>query len=662
MTGATAIRSACLLICAPAILAASLCATAQQQRGGTNPQSQNQTSTTIGTGISPVDGQTPLDARRDSLTAAQISDILQQRPELIVELKSLLAEQIQQQGGNTLADSISDEQFLQQVALSATVRSTITQWLRARGYLSQFGQPQRSPLDLQEEDELSSLSPDPALDQLTTQLSGTAGSLEMLEASGVPISPRAASPVSNQVPSGTQAVRARTRPDPRAESPKQDQNITDVPSAIRRAAPYNLRSMRDLYTQLPQDVSKLKRFGSDVFIRRDIPPLDSASRQSPIDVPIGPDYVLGAGDGVVINLSGGVSQVLNRTVDREGKIALPESGPLVIAGLSLDRAQQLIETTLKQQFRNVRADVTIARLRTVRIYVVGDVQRPGAYDVSSLSTPLNALYAAGGPTGVGSLRVVRHYRGQQLIRDVDLYDFLLHGLRMSDERLLSGDTLLIPPAGPEAAVFGSVKRPAIYELKNGETLAGLLEDAGGATVAAALNHISIDRIQPNRQRETVSLNLTPGSGDEAIANDIAAFKVKDGDRIQVAPILPYSERAIYVEGHVIRPGKLAYRDGMELNDVLHSYQDLLPEPAAKGDIVRLVSPDLHAETIQFEVADVLIGNTRLSLRPFDTVRIYGRYEVDSPQVTVRGEVLRPGTYALSQGMTAAGLVRMAGGF
>jgi protein involved in polysaccharide export with SLBB domain len=138
--------------------------------------------------------------------------------------------------------------------------------------------------------------------------------------------------------------------------------------------------------------------------------------------------------------------------------------------------------------------------------------------------------------------------------------------------------------------------------------------------------------------------------------------VKDGDRVHVAAILPYSERAIYVEGHVVRPGKFSYRDGMQLSDVIHSYQDLLPEPATQGEIVRLVAPDFHPETIQFDLADALIGNTNLSLQPFDTIRIRGRYEVDAPQVAIRGEVLRPGSYAMSQNMTPAKLVSMAGGF
>jgi protein involved in polysaccharide export with SLBB domain len=253
-------------------------------------------------------------------------------------------------------------------------------------------------------------------------------------------------------------------------------------------------------------------------------------------------------------------------------------------------------------------------------------------------------------------------RGNQLIREVDLYDLLLYGKRMDDERLEAGDTLLVPPAGPQVAVYGMVKRPAIYELKGSAPLSEVLDDAGGATVAAALNHITIERIQPNQQRETLSLDLPSTGAGKPSLEAITSFSIKDGDRVHVAPILPYSERVIYVEGHVVRPGRLSYRDGMQLSDVLRSYQDLLPEPAALGNVIRLVPPDLHPESIPFQVPDVLIGNNNLPLQPFDTIRIFGRYEVDSPQVTIRGEVLRPGSYPLSQGMTAVQLVKMAGGF
>ena len=182
---------------------------------------------------------------------------------------------------------------------------------------------------------------------------------------------------------------------------------TDKIEVLHQSAPYNLQSLRDLYTQVPEQTIAVKRFGANVFMTRGM-----ATRQMPIDLPIGPDYVLGPGDGLTIAIWGGVSLTLNRVVDSEGKLVLPEAGSIVVAGLTLDHAQAFVQGVLGPQFRDAHISISIARLRTIRVYVVGDVQRPGAYDISSLSTPLNALYAAGGPTSVGSLRTVRHFRGE----------------------------------------------------------------------------------------------------------------------------------------------------------------------------------------------------------------------------------------------------------
>jgi protein involved in polysaccharide export with SLBB domain len=586
----------------------------------------------------------------------------------VVELKSEVADQLQQQGIQTQADSISDEMLLAQISTNAQLRASITVWLRARGYVSAAEMDRL--LSSAGSDEDGGLSPfATSSSSLTSTLPSSLSSRTSLDGStlsagdgsqGGLVSGGQLTPGDN----GASAIRTRGLSTQRsATTPDRPRSVTDEPETLHLPAPYNLRSLRDLYTQIPPDSVKLKRFGSEVFVNRDDPTHGGlGNRNLPVDLPIGPDYVLGTGDGLTINLWGGISQNFARVIDREGKIALPEAGSLVVAGLTLQQARSSIESALKQQYHNAQVDVTIARLRTVRVYVVGDVQRPGAYDVSSLSTPLNAIYQAGGPTSVGSLRIVRHYRGQQLIREVDLYSFLLHGVRMDDERLQAGDTLLVPPAGPQVAIFGMVKRPAIYELRGSSTLKDVLDDAGGATVAAALDHITIDRIDPNKQRETVTLGSQPSDSAQSIQAQIAAFDVKDGDRIHIAAILPYSERAIYVEGHVVRPGKFPFRDGMQLSDVLHSYKDLLPEPAAKGDLIRLVAPDFHPETVQFDVADALIGNENLPLQPFDTIRILGRYEVDAPQVSIRGEVLRPGTYALAFDMTPMKLVNMAGGF
>ena len=131
----------------------------------------------------------------------------------------------------------------------------------------------------------------------------------------------------------------------------------------------------------------------------------------PMDLPVGPEYVLGPGDGVSIDLWGGVSRKFYRVVDREGRVSLPEVGPLLVAGKSLAEVQESVQKTLRTQFRDVSADVSLSRLRTIRVYVVGDVVRPGAYDVGSLSTPLNALFTAGGPTGRGSLRILKTSAG-----------------------------------------------------------------------------------------------------------------------------------------------------------------------------------------------------------------------------------------------------------
>jgi protein involved in polysaccharide export with SLBB domain len=588
-----------------------------------------------------------LNAPGAPLPADQIIQILQQNPDLLVEVKTQVADHLQQQGTQVQASDISDEMLYNQISTNADVRANITTFLQAQGYAPQGGL--RATGDGSLQDDSSSLqSRLPSSDGMNT--SGSAASAGLLTANGERDRTNFA---------------AKHQGSPAKREHEETNASTDAPKVLHRPAPYSLRSMHDLYTQIPEQTAPLKRFGSEVFVNRNLPSIarGSSSSDTPLDVPSGPDYVVGPGDALTIKMWGGIALSLTRVIDRGGQILLPDAGSLQVAGLTLQRTENLIEGALKQQYRNVQVSVAISQLHSVRVYVVGDVQRPGGYDISSLATPLSALYAAGGPTSVGSLRIARHYRGQLLIEEVDLYDFLLHGVQKGSAHFESGDTLQVPPAGPQVAISGAVKRPAIYELKPGEsTLATAIEDAGGLTAAASLSHITIERIDANRERETVTLKTGSGQDLQADRAAIDKFSVRDGDRIHIAPILPYSERAIYLQGHVVRPGRLPYTDGMQLSDVLRSYQDMLPEPASHGEIVRLVPPDLHAETIAFNVPDVLIGNANLTLQPFDTIRIFGRYQVDTPTVTIHGEVLRSGTYPMSKDMTAAQLVRMAGGF
>jgi protein involved in polysaccharide export with SLBB domain len=604
------------------------------------------------------------------LTTNQIITILHQKPEVVVDLKQVMADYFLKHGIAVQEDSITDEMLFSNIATNADLRRTVSVWLRARGYATDADfQESTEPIQDSEPIQMPSTEQNRSLEdsivdggsQLALSLRDLPADSEVLPQDSTKLAMNNKSEKSVSSLNESDRAKTITKPTkPQATSllaKKSEPARNDMIEVLHQNAPYNLQSLRDLYTQVPEQSSNGKRFGADVFLTRGMP-----TKEMPIDLPIGPDYVLGAGDGLTISMWGGVSQSFTRVVDREGKIVLPEAGSIVVSGLTLERAQALVQGELVPQFKDAHVAVSVSRLRTVRVYVVGDVQRPGAYDISSLSTPLNALYAAGGPTSAGSLRTVRHYRGKNLIREVDLYDFLLNGIRADVERLEPGDTILVPAVGPQIEVSGMVKRPAIYELKGETKLADLLDDAGGLRVTADLANIRVERIDADGHRATIEVGLPQGSTLESARTQMESFAVKDGDHVIVAPVLPYSEKTIYMTGHVVRPGRLPYRDGMKLSDAIHSYQDLLPEPSDHGEIIRLMPPDLHPEAIDFSVTDELAGRTAIVLQPFDTIRIRGRYETDAPRVTVRGEVLRPGGYALVQGMTAAQLVRISGGF
>lgn len=429
----------------------------------------------------------------------------------------------------------------------------------------------------------------------------------------------------------------------------------------RKPNPYaNVPSLYDLYEQAPAQGKQLERFGSEIFENG-----TGNFDELPMDVPVGPDYVVGPGDGLSVDMWGSVSQRLQRVVDREGRVSLPEVGTVLVSGKTLAQVQQTLQSSLRSEFRDIQTDVSLARLRTVRVYVVGDVQNPGAYDVSSLSTPLNALYEAGGPTAGGSLRVLQHYRGKQLVEQVDLYDLLLHGVNADLQRLEPGDTIKIPPARPEIAVEGMVRRPAKYELLQEKTLDEVLELAGGVLPSGALRHIEVERVQAHQDRVMLSLDLPDNDTPDQVTQALANFKVQDGDRIRIAPILPYAQKSVYLDGHVFRPGKYGYHDGMKISDLIHSYSDMLPEPSERhAEVIRLSAPDFRPTILSFNIGEAMKGDPKadLLLQPLDTVRIFGRYDFeDPPEVTVSGEVRKPGTHRSSGEMHVRDAVYAAGG-
>ena len=433
------------------------------------------------------------------------------------------------------------------------------------------------------------------------------------------------------------------------------------PMLRHRPNPYaDVPSLYDLYAQYSKHPPMpLQRFGEDVF-RNGTGNFDDL----PMDLPVGPEYVVGPGDGLSIDISGGIAQRLQRVVDRTGRVDLPEVGTVEVAGKTLGDVQHTVQAALRGQFRDVSADVSLSRLRSVRVYVVGDVERPGAYDISALSTPLNALYAAGGSTSGGSLRLLRHYRGNQLLQEVDVYDLLLHGVHGDMRGLQPGDTIQVPPMGGQVTLEGMVRRPAIYELNKEKNLSEVLELAGGVMPSGTLRHVDVERVEDHTSRTMLRLDI-PETDDQAqVTQALEDFKIQDGDKVKITPILPYADKTVYLDGYVSRPGKFAYREGMKVTDLIRSYKDLLPEPSTThAEIIRLNQPDFTPTVFAFNLGDALSGKDQdLILKPFDTVRVFSRYDFeDLPIITVTGEVRDPGDHLTNGAPHLRDAVYLAGG-
>jgi protein involved in polysaccharide export with SLBB domain len=579
-------------------------------------------------------------AQDSDLSAEEIIQILQENPDVLAEAKAEIVNQLRDRGYNVSEGDITDDRLFGQIRSDDRVRQLAANELAKRG----FG-------PAQQEDQSAN-------DQTGEQPSQTQGQQRGGQPAGQQIGQQPfPQPTPRRGTTGQQSTQGgQSGVTGGPARPRRQQQGGKAPSQEQYPL-RNLPASRDLYTQATIDESKLERFGAALFRNS-----AAAPDKAPLSVPVGPDYVLGPGDELVIDYWGSSSQHIQRSVDREGRVSIPEAGSLVVAGRTLGEVQQTIQKMLSRQLRGISVDVTLGKLRTVRAYVVGDVKNPGAYDISSLSTALSALIAAGGPTETGSYRIVKHYRGKALVEEVDLYELMLRGVSSSEVHIESGDSILVPPVGPQVTVAGKVRRPAIYELRHEQTLDQVLDLAGGVPVTGELSRIKVERVQAHERKEMISVNVS-GGGLQAADDAFRRFHIQDGDIVTVLPILPYSNRAVYLEGHVFRPGKFPYRDGSKVTDLITSFDDLLPEPADRAEIIRLHPPDFTPVVIPFNLRDVLSKRVEApSLEPFDTVRVFGRYDTDVPKVAIFGEVLRPGEYPLSDRMTAADLLRMAGGF
>ena len=311
----------------------------------------------------------------------------------------------------------------------------------------------------------------------------------------------------------------------------------------------------------PLEVDRdLRQFGYDLFAGT---PTTFAPAT---DVPVSSDYIIGPGDEVHVQLYGKSNLSVDLQVDRDGTVAFPELGPITVAGLTLREMKDLLYREVEDRMIGVNASVSMGRLRSIRIFVLGDVYQPGSFTVSGLSTLTNALFSSGGVRRIGSLRRVQLKRSGRVVTEMDLYDLLMRGDTSDDARLMPGDVVFVPTVGPLVGIAGEVLRPAIYELNGSMTVRDLIELGGGLKPTAFEELVQLERIDGGRR---VVYDIAFSESDQ--------WPLKGGDLVKVYPIAGGDELAVYLEGNVVRPGSRQFFEGMHVLDLVSSVDDLLPE-------------------------------------------------------------------------------------
>jgi polysaccharide export outer membrane protein len=401
------------------------------------------------------------------------------------------------------------------------------------------------------------------------------------------------------------------------------------------------------------DTTKLKQFGYELFTGT---PTTFAPAT---DVPVPPEYVLGPGDEIKVQLFGKDSKDLVLTVDREGAVAFPGIGPIQLAGLSFAEARALLADEIKQKMIGVSASITMGQLRSIRVFALGDVSHPGSYTVSGLATLSHVLFVSGGVKSIGSLRNIELKRSGRRVVAMDLYDFLLRGDTARDVRLLPGDVVFAPPIGQTVSIAGEVVRPAIYEIKNERTVGDVLKLAGGLMPKAFADKALIERIDSRGETRVINVALSAGGLNAPIRN---------GDVIKVFAGSEFETNQVLLIGNVKRPGKQAWEPGMRLSTLVDSMDDLLPESFLDyGVIEREANDTREPMLVRFHLAKVLEkggrgGEFDLALQPRDRVYVFHRGNFrQQPTVTVAGSVQTPGQYEFKRNMRLADVVLAAGG-
>jgi len=413
----------------------------------------------------------------------------------------------------------------------------------------------------------------------------------------------------------------------------------------------------------------LRPFGYDVFEQ-------GGGLEAPSAGPVPSDYVLGPGDSVRVQLFGNVNGIYDHEVTRDGILNLPEIGPVNVAGIPFSEFRRDLEERVQQMLIGTQVSVTMGPLRTIRVFVLGDVNRPGSFVVSGLATVSTALYQSGGVSDIGTLRNIQLKRNGKVVSRFDVYSLLIKGDTSGDVRLQPGDVVFVPPVGNTVAVGGAVKRPAIYEYRGAADAADAVMLAGGLSSDAFEQGARIERIDEDGGRSVLAVNLT---------DDVsAAIKLRGGDTLLVPEVLPDFGSAVTMAGHVYRPGTYAWKRGMRVTDLVRSSDELKPgvdmnyalvrRERKRGEPIEALSVDLaaalanpaSAANIELIARDQVfvfseeLGRQRTVLPIVQELQRQATPERPAMQVQIGGHVRAPGTYPLEPEMRLSDLIRAGG--
>ena len=359
---------------------------------------------------------------------------------------------------------------------------------------------------------------------------------------------------------------------------------------------------------------ELEAFGYDLFAGE--PSTFNPSERAPVPE----SYTIGPGDEVQVTLFGKENESHSLVVDRSGRLAIPNLSPVNVAGMSLGELKQFVKNKIENEMIGVNAFVALGELRSIRVLIVGEAYKPGSYSLSALSTVTHALFASGGVTDIASLRNIQVKRGGKVVSTFDLYSLLLKGDSAGDITLKPGDVVFIPPVGMQVSVDGAVKRPAIFELKKGESAQQLLAMAGGLAADAYAKRATVVRAKGGDTKQVLSLDLTQNTQN---------FKLKDGDAITIDQVASAVDNNITLIGAVTRPGDYQWHQGKRLTDVIDSVRGALLPQADLNYALVVRERDIFGavDVVQVSLADALKGGRDdIALQARDKIFVFSRYQ------------------------------------